>query len=303
MTIRKVLSVSLGSSSRDHKTTADFLGERFELERRGTDGDWPQYLTMYEAYDGKVDAFGVGGAEFYLQVDRKRYYFRWCREIRKRIRLSKVGDGNGIKHLLAPRALAQLEKVTGISLKGKKAFKTSAVDRWGMGKALVDFGCDVTFGDVMLYLGLDLPLRSLRLVKLVASLICPIAVQLPFMWFYPLGEEQDKEPGTRFTRYYQEAEIIAGDFLQVWQYLPDDLTGKIIITNTTTARNMEALQKRNLKILVTTTPHLEGRSFGTNVIEAALRVLIPKPDEQITSDDFISLFDRIPLKTEVTLLN
>lgn len=301
--MKKVLSVSLGSPTRDHKTQAEFLGETFELERMGVGNDWKRYVATYKEYDGKVDAFGIGGAEFYIQVDKKRYYFRQVREVRQAIRLSKVGDGNGVKHLLAPRAVARLEQVTGISLKGKKAFKTCAVDRWGLAKALVDHGCDVTFGDLITTFGIGIPLHSLSQVKLLGAFVAPLAVQLPFSMLYPLGEEQEKEPSKRFSRYYEEAEIIAGDFLQVWRYLPDDLSGKIIITNTTTARNVEELQKRKLKILVTTTPRLQGRSFGTNVIEATLRVLTPKPDNEITQEDLASLIDRIPILAEVMVLN
>ena len=97
--------------------------------------------------------------------------------------------------------------------------------------------------------------------------------------------------------------MIAGDFLQIWSNLPDDLSGKIIITNTTTARNVEELQKRNLHILVTTTPRLGGRSFGTNVMEAVCRCLVDKPDHQIAEADFIDLIERIPLKPQVHVLN
>ena len=301
--MKKVLSISLGSSSRNHKTQATFLDEPFELERFGVDGDWKRFLALYEKYDGQVDAFGVGGTLFYLQVDKRRYYFRDCKQIRKRVHKSKIGDGNGIKHLMAPRALAQLEKETGISLKGKKAFKTSAVDRWGLAQALLDFGCDVTFGDLMLTLDVGIAVKKLSTVKLIATLLCPIVMQLPYVWFYPVGKEQDEEPSKKYTRYYEEADVLAGDFLQIWHYLPDDLTGKIIVTNTTTDQNVKALQKRNLQVLVTTTPRLEGRSFGTNVMEAALRTLVDKPDNEIGDADFIELFDRIPLVPEVMVLN
>lgn len=301
--MKKVMSVSLGSPTRNHKTRAEFLGQEFELERLGVGADWERYLATYAAYDGKVDAFGVGGAERYIQVDGRRYYFRQVKEVYPRVHLSKIGDGNGVKHLLAPRAVDRLEQVAGISLQGKKAFKTSAVDRWGMAQALVTHGCDVVFGDLMLTLGIGLPLHSLAQVKVMAALLAPLAVQLPLAWLYPLGSEQEKEPGTRFRRYYEDAEVIAGDFLQVWRYLPDDLTGKIIITNTTTSRNVEALQKRHLHILTTTTPRLEGRSFGTNVMEATLRALCPKPDNQITDADLLELMDRIPIQGEVLVLN
>ena len=300
--MKKVLSISVGSSTRDHTTEAEFLGEHFWLSRQGTDGDFERYIQMYREYDGKVDAFGVGGAEFYLLVNNRRYYFREAKRIRRAVKISKIADGNGIKHLLAPRAIQALRE-HGIELRGKKALKTTGVDRYGMAKALVDAGCDVTFGNFMFALDLPIPIRSLRTLHILAAVLLPCLTLLPFRWLYPLGEEQEKEPSKKYSRFYEEADIIAGDFLQVWSYLPDDLSGKIIITNTTTARNVEELQKRNLHILVTTTPRLAGRSFGTTVMEAVCCCLVDKPDDQITSADFIDLIERIPLKPQVHLLS
>ena len=73
--MKRVLSVSLGSSTRDHATDAEFLGQHFRLVRQGTDGDFERYIRMFQENDGKVDAFGVGGAEFYVLVNGI-YYFR-----------------------------------------------------------------------------------------------------------------------------------------------------------------------------------------------------------------------------------
>jgi hypothetical protein len=300
--MKKVLSVSLGSTTRDHTTETEFMGEHFWLSRQGTDGDFERYLQMYREYDGKVDAFGIGGAEFYVEVNGRRYYWRELQRVRDVIKLSKVGDGNGLKHLLAPYAIQALRD-HGIELRGKKALKTTAVDRYGLAKALVEAGCDVTFGDLMFGLGVPIPVHSLRTVHILAAILLPVLTYLPFSWVYPVGEEQDKEPSKKYSRFYEEADIIAGDFLQVRSNLPDDLSGKIIITNTTTAKDVEELQKRNLHILVTTTPRLAGRSFGTNVIEAVCRCLIDKPDDQITKADFADLIERVPLKPQLHVLN
>ena len=300
--MKKVLSVSLGSSTRDHTTETEFMGEHFWISRQGTDGDFEKYLQMYREYDGKVDAFGIGGAEFYVQVNGHRYYWRELQRVRDVIKLSKVGDGNGLKHLLAPYAIQTLRD-HGIELCGKKALKTTAVDRYGLAKALVEEGCDVTFGDLMFGLGAPIPIHSLRSVHILAAILLPVLTYLPFSWVYPVGDKQEREPSKKYSRFYEEADVIAGDFLQVWSNLPDDLSDKIIITNTTTAKNVEELQKRNLHILVTTTPRLAGRSFGTNVIEAVCRCLIDKPDDQIVEADFIDMIERVPLKPQLHVLN
>jgi len=304
--LKKILSVSLGSPSRDHTTRHEFLGQECELSRKGTGADFEKALKMYRKYDGVVDAFGVGGIEFYLGVGERRYYFRDAKRIRAAIKTSKVGDGNGIKSILVRRAVAALEKhlnADGETMKGMRGLKTNAVDRYGMATALVDAGCDMVFGDMMFSLGLPIPVRSLSTVRIIAGILLPVITQMPFKWFYPLGSAQDKEPEPKWTKYYEEATVLAGDFVSVRAHMPDDLSGKIVVTNTTTSKNVEELQKRGLQILVTTTPRLEGRSFGTNVMEATLRALIDKPDPDITGADFLDVIERIPLKPNIEVLN
>ena len=55
--------------------------------------------------------------------------------------------------------------------------------------------------------------------------------------------------------------------------------------------------------LVTVTPRLEGRSFGTNVMEATLLALMDKPQAEVTSADFLELIERIPLEPNIEVLN
>ena len=52
--------------------------------------------------------------------------------------------------------------------------------------------------------------------------------------------------------------------------VPDQLPGKLVVTNTTTPEDMEMFRSAGVSHLVTTTPVYDGRSFGTNMLEAAL---------------------------------
>jgi hypothetical protein len=98
--MKKIISISVGSSSRDHTTKKVFLDQECEISRQGTDGDFERAVQRFRDLDGRVDAFGAGGVEFFLQVADKKYYFRDVKRIRNAIKVSKVGDGNGVKGLL-----------------------------------------------------------------------------------------------------------------------------------------------------------------------------------------------------------
>ena len=84
--------------------------------------------------------------------------------------------------------------------------------------------------------------------------------------------------------------------------MPSDLSGKIFLTNTTTAADVAELRRRSLHLLVTSTPRLQGRSFGTNVIEAVLLALIDKPQAKITTADLAELIEQIPIEPGLEVL-
>ena len=54
--MKKILSISVGSASRDHTTRSEFLGQQVELSRQGTSGDLTRAVKLYKHFDGKVDA-------------------------------------------------------------------------------------------------------------------------------------------------------------------------------------------------------------------------------------------------------
>ena len=87
------------------------------------------------------------------------------------------------------------------------------------------------------------------------------------------------------------------------RHLPPKILGKTIITNTVTAADVEDLKNRGATTLVTTTPELDGRSFGTNVMEAVLVSLAGKPWSELTSTDYEELLDKMDLKPRIQMLS
>lgn len=292
--MKRVVSISLGSSKRNHVVQTEFLGVPFELSRIGTDGDMEKMIAFIRELDGQVDAFGLGGMDLYLRVGTRKYLLRDAARIVRAARKTPMVDGGGLKDTLERRVIKELAK-EGLDFRGKKVLMVCAVDRFGMAEALAEEGADLTCGDLIFGLGLPIPLRSLPTFRRVAYLAAPLVRLLPIKMLYPTGGEQEKiEP--RYTRFYEEAEIIAGDFHFIRRYMPEKLPGKIIITNTVTPADIEELQKRGIAMLVTTTPEFQGRSFGTNVLEGVLLVLSGKRPEEVTSHDYNTLLDRLGFK-------
>jgi hypothetical protein len=84
--------------------------------------------------------------------------------------------------------------------------------------------------------------------------------------------------------------------------MPDDLTGKIILTNTTTEDDRKELTKRGAKMLITTTPEFDGRTFGTNVMQASLVAISGKKPEELTTQDYMDKLHELGWKPKVIYL-
>lgn len=300
--MKHIVSVSLGSSKRDHAFETDFMGEKFRIERIGTDGDWDRAIQLIRDLDGKIDAFGMGGIDLYVRLGGKRYVIRDAKKLLAAAVKTPMVDGSGLKNTLERKCILDVQHDGIYDLRGKRVLMVSGVDRFGMAEAFEEVGARLTVGDLIYTIGVPIPLHSLRMLRLVGRLIAPIVVQLPFDMLYPTGAKQD-EIIPRYSRYYHENDVIAGDFLYIRRYLPERIPGKVIITNTTTRDDLVLLKERGVAKVITTTPDMGGRSFGTNVIEALMVSIMGKPLEAITPDDYYAMLQQLNLKPGVIDLN
>jgi hypothetical protein len=298
----RVVSVSLGSSSRDHRAEIELLGERIAIERRGTDGSLDRALALLRELDGAVDAIGLGGIDVYLYAGTKRYALRDGLRLLEAVERTPVTDGSGVKNTLEREAVAFVRDELGVILAGTNVLMVSALDRFGLAQALVAAGANVLFGDFIFALDLDKPVRGLAEFEALAERYLPDACKLPFQFFYPTGKKQDRAPQPKYPEYYAEAEIVAGDFHFMRQFMPDRLDGKLVLTNTVTASDLDFLRERGVNTLVTTTPEFGGRSFGANVVEATLLALLARRGEPPCVEGYGPLLEALALRPRVVSL-
>jgi hypothetical protein len=297
--MKRVVSVSLGSSGRDHRAQVTLLGEAFDISRVGTDGKLDAAIGLVRELDGTVDAIGLGGIDVYLYAGRHRYALRDGLRLLDAAKATPVVDGSGLKNTLERATVRFMQDELSMDLRGRRVLMVSALDRFGMAQALVDAGADVLFGDFIFALDKDMPVRDLHEFEAMAEKYLPDACKLPFQFFYPTGKKQEKPPEPKYPQYYEQAEIVAGDFHFMRQFMPLRLDGKTILTNTVTQANVEELAERGVKRLITTTPDIGGRSFGTNVLEAALVALLGKAWSDVVPADYERLLRELQLKPRV----
>jgi len=277
--MKRAVSVSLGSSTRDKRVAITLKGEQISVERIGTDGDAEKACRLFAELDGQVDALGVGGVDLYLRLDDREYPLHAALKLVQDVHQTPVVDGRGLKHTLERRVFELAAPELGDRPHFRRAFVPVAVDRLGLAEAVAEVADEVIIGDLMIALGIPIPIRGIPAYRRLARVLLPIVSHFPMsLLFYGSSGE---EPDPRYQRYFTDADLIAGDFLFMHKYLPDDLTGKTVITNTTTEENIE---------------------FGTNMMEATLTAYAGK-GRPLTDAELNGLIDELDLRPSVQQLN
>ncbi len=295
--MKKIVSVSLGSSSRDHSYKTELLGEEFEISRIGTDGDIAKMEELFGELDSKVNAFGMGGGDIYMRPAGRTYIMKDPYKWAKSAPSKPVCDGAFLKAVLEPMIIDKLFD-QGILNPDQKTLVMTAVDRYYLAKSFVDRGSTCTFGDMAFSLDIPVAIRSLGMINFLSFLLMPIISRLPYHWLYPLGSKQN-DPGSKPNRFFAWADVIAGDLHYIWKAMPPDMNGKIIVTNTTTEKNRKEFAKRGVKTLATFTPNMNGRTFGANVIEAMICGITGKHPMETSVEEYKDIINKLGIEPNI----
>lgn len=291
--MKRVVSISLGTSKRNKAAETEILGEKFSIERIGTDGDLRKFQQMFEDLDGKVDALGVGGADIWLVVGERKYAFRQILKLVSGVKKTPVVDGSGLKHTLERETILRLDREGTVKFADQRVLLMSAVDRYGMAQSLSSVCNQILFGDLMFGLGLPIPVRSYKAVEIIGRLTLPLVTQLPFKWLYPTGDKQNVRT-PKYQKHFDWATVIAGDSLFINRYAPDRLDGKIVITQSVRKENIEWMKSAGVRQLITTTPVIGGETFATNVMEGVLISLMGKKNsEEATAQEYLDILKKL----------
>ncbi|MCW5938548.1 MAG: hypothetical protein KF884_06635 [Fimbriimonadaceae bacterium] len=300
--MKTVVSVSLGSSKRDKVHETDIMGVPFRIERRGTDGDLEKFASLFRELDGQVDALGVGGADIWLVAGHRRWAFKEIQRLVAGAKVTPVVDGSGLKHTLEREAVKWLNEAGVIDFAREKVLLVSAVDRFGMAQALHEVCPQMIFGDLMFGLGLPVPVRRYSAVQALAALLLPVVTRLPFKWFYPTGEKQERRT-PKHTWAFDWATVVCGDWHYIRRFAPERMTGKTILTQTVRQNDIDWLRSTGAGRLVTTTPVMGGETFATNVIEGVIVALLGRRPEDLSPADYIDCLSKIGWRPTVIPLD
>jgi predicted amino acid dehydrogenase len=302
--VKEIVSISLGPASRDYELTIPVSGEEFHVRRVGTDSDAVRARELVAQLDGQVDAIGIGGLCLQFRVGHHIYNHQQVQQIAAAARTTPVVDGTHLRETLERWAISRVAELRPGIFSQKRVLVLSGIDRYGLAEALSLYTPSLSFGDPIFQLNLPLVLRSLGQLERYASLVLPVLCRAPYELLSPTGAGHELRT-PRGGRYSRQAEIIAGDYALIRRFAPDNLRGKVIITNDLAPADMEELRARGVESVVNIAlpPPSGSPPIGVDVMEAMLSTFMDRPPAKITRDDYLNLVARCELQPQITTLN
>jgi predicted amino acid dehydrogenase len=291
--MKRIVSISLGSSQRDYQFTTTVLGQHIEVRRIGSNGSVPRAAELVREFDGKVDVIGLGGLTPVFRVGNARYPHHEALSVATQARRTPVVDGGVLKGTLERWAVAQASRTIEGLFRYRRILCTSGIERYQLASALSQYESELRFADPVVHFGLPwLPApRSLEQLELYAATTLPITALLPYKVLHPVALGSDQHD-PRAEKLFDWADIVAGDFAYIRRFAPQHLRNKTLITDDPSPSEIDDLRARGVTNIITMSPPISDvRPFvATDVLEAIVTAIIESKAQPGEAEvlDFIS---------------
>jgi predicted amino acid dehydrogenase len=297
--MKKVGIVSLGPRGEDQDFQTEFLGQAVEVQWFGTDGNIELAKKKIQELDGAVDVIGLDSMNRAFQVGGKSYPIEEIERVARDATKTPVVDGSHLKETLERWAIARIhEKFPEVLRPTTHVFIPCGAERWHMAKVLSEYTEHIEFGDAMMHYGWPWPIHGLPHLERYAEWFLDWVVQKPYKALYPTGKRQE-EVAPKFARAFRKAGVIAGGLHYIRRYAPENLRNAMVITNSLSDSDIEELRNKGVRAIFTTTPEMNGRSYGQNVLEAIMVATSKKRFEELRTEDFLRMISDSKIQLRV----
>lgn len=291
--MKKVVTVSLGSSRKDFTFKTRFLGHNFEVRRLGADDDTVKAWELMRRQQAVADAIGLGEISDHYSVGLNTLVNKETRRLTNVVTRVPVTTGATLRRLLHVRAVRHVQKALGHYFNNNLVLFLSGMRNYDMAVAMADYTPNLSFADALFQTGVPAMLTSLEQLELYAKGSDLVLNSKP-------GEILEAALTDFKIRWAADvvakSHVVVGTFAEIKSVgNPDNLAGKTLITAAVDAERMAFFKACKVNLVVDTSPKLFEQVVGINTIEAMILAALEKAPEEISDDDFSEILDELKL--------
>jgi predicted amino acid dehydrogenase len=292
--MKKVVTVTLGSSKQDFAFETQFLGQKFSVERLGADDDTGKAWELMRRHQATADAIALGDLGDHYQVGLRTVINKETKRLLNVVTRVPATSGATLRRLLQVRAVRHVQKELGSYFNNNIVLFLSGMRNYDMAVALQDYTKNLVFADALMQTGAPAMLGSLDQLELFAK---------GSRWVLPRKPREILEAslsGIKRRKLMSEVEkshVIVGTFAEIKAVgTVGNLNGKTLITSAVDDERMAFFKRCKVNLVIDVSPKLFDQVIGVHTLEAMILAGLERPPEEVSDDDFSEILDELKIK-------
>ncbi len=291
--MKKVVTVTLGSSKQDFEFKTEFLGQSFSVRRLGADMDTGKAWELMRRQQASADAIGLGEISDHYQVGLRTIINKDTQHLTNVVTRVPVTTGATLRRLLQVRAVRYVQKELGSYFNNNLVLFLSGMRNYDMAVALSDYTKNLSFADALFQTGAPTMLTSLEQLELYAK---GSELMLSSATGRALEASLASFKNNRVAGVVEKSHVIVGTFAEFKAVgSPANLEGKTLITSAVDDERMAFFTKCKVNLVVDVSPMLFDKVVGINTIEAMILAALDKRQEEVSDDDLEEILDELKI--------
>jgi len=292
--MKKVVTVTLGSSKQDFEFKTQFLGQEFSVRRMGADQDTTKAWELMRRQQASADAIGLSDVSDHYQVGVRTIVNKEAQHLINVVTRVPVTTGATLRRLLQVRAVRHVQKELGHYFNNNLVLFLSGMRNYDMAVALSDYTQNLSFADALFQTGAPTMLGSLEQLELYAK---------GSKYVLSCRPGQILEAALTGFKNRMVAEVVAKSHVIVGTFAElkavsnaTNLEGKTVITSAVDEERLAFFTKCKVNLAIDVSPKLFERVVGISTLEAMILAKLEKPQEEVSDDDFNEILSELDIK-------
>jgi hypothetical protein len=167
--MKKVVTVTLGSSKKDFEFKTKFLGQEFSVQRFGADKDSSKAWELMRRQQANADAIALSDMPDHYHVGLRTVVNKKSQRLMQVVTRVPVTTGASLRRLLQVRAVRYVQKELGHYFNNNLVLFLSGMRNYDMAVALSDYTKNLSFADPVFHAASPVLLGSLDQLELFAK--------------------------------------------------------------------------------------------------------------------------------------
>ncbi len=291
--MKKVVTVTLGSSKQDFEFKTEFLGQSFSVRRLGADQDTGKAWELMRRHQATADAVGLGEISDHYNVGLRTVTNKETKRLTNVVTRVPVTTGATLRRLLQVRAIHHVQKELGHYFNNNLVLFLSGMRNYDMAVAMSDYSKNLSFADALFQTGSPAMLGSLEQLELYAKGSDLMLSGKPGQILEnSLSDYKISRAGSAVAKSH----VIVGTFAEIKAVgNAENLDGKTIITSAVDDERLAFFTACKVNLVVDVSPKLFEKVVGIATIEAMILAALDKTPEEVSDDDFDEILDELKI--------